>query len=192
MIIGHRKLRRRDKGFTLIELMIVVAIIAILAAIAIPQYRKFQLNSKTSEAKTNIGAIRTCEEAYAAEHNVYYLVGPAPESNITSTTRDFDITNEDNCAHFADLGFKPAGKVYYNYGVKNWKDGTNFNTSVDVNKACPNGIGAITDGAMKNGVRDVTADIAILAQGDLDNDGKDSYYGATDEKGEIVHGGDDF
>ncbi len=190
MIIKWRELRKTSKGFTLIELMIVVAIIAILAAIAIPQYRKFQMKAKTSEAKTNIGAIRTCEEAYAAEHDAYYLVGPAPESAITSTTRDFDLTNEDNCAHFADLGFKPAGKVYYNYGVKNWRAGTNFNTSADVNGACP--IGAISDAQMTNGVRDVTADIAILAQGDLDNDNSDAYYGATDEKGEVIHGGDDF
>ncbi len=188
MVIKYRELRKRSKGFTLIELMIVVAIIAILAAIAIPQYRKFQLKSKTSEAKTNIGAIRTCEEAYAAEHNVYYLVGPAPESNITSTARDFDPTTDTNAAHFADLGFKPAGRVYYNYGVVNWRSGTNFNSSSDL----PASITGEADGGMTNGVRDGTADIAILAQGDLDNDGSDAVYGATDEKGEIVHGGDDF
>ncbi len=47
------------KGFTLIELMIVVAIIGILAAIAIPNFLKFQAKSKQSEAKSNLGAIFT-------------------------------------------------------------------------------------------------------------------------------------
>ena len=57
------------KGFTLIELMIVVAIIGILAAIAIPNFLRFQAKSKQSEAKTNLGGIFTAETAYNAEHD---------------------------------------------------------------------------------------------------------------------------
>jgi type IV pilus assembly protein PilA len=59
------------KGFTLIELMIVVAIIGILAAIAIPNFLRFQAKSKQSEAKTNLGGIFTAETAYFAEQNGY-------------------------------------------------------------------------------------------------------------------------
>jgi type IV pilus assembly protein PilA len=59
------------KGFTLIELMIVVAIIGILAAIAIPNFLRFQAKSKQSEAKTNLGGIFTAEISYFGEHNFF-------------------------------------------------------------------------------------------------------------------------
>jgi len=62
---------RNKKGFTLIELMIVVAIIGILAAIAIPNFLKFQAKSKQSEAKTNLKAIYTAETGYFGENNTY-------------------------------------------------------------------------------------------------------------------------
>ena len=62
---------RNRKGFTLVELMIVVAIIGILAAIAIPNFLDFRLKAKTSEAKSNLGAIRSTEVAYFAEWNFY-------------------------------------------------------------------------------------------------------------------------
>jgi len=62
---------RNKKGFTLIELMIVVAIIGILAAIAIPNFLKFQAKSKQSEAKTNLKGIFTAETSYFGENNKY-------------------------------------------------------------------------------------------------------------------------
>ena len=62
---------KNKKGFTLIELMIVVAIIGILAAIAIPDFLKFQAKAKQSESKTNLGAIFTTQVAYFGEANTY-------------------------------------------------------------------------------------------------------------------------
>lgn len=75
--------RKMMKGFTLIELMIVVAIIGILAAIAIPNFIKFQARSKQSEAKTNLKALYTAERSYYQEKDTYSnfmsTVGFAPE-----------------------------------------------------------------------------------------------------------------
>jgi type IV pilus assembly protein PilA len=64
-------MRIGKKGFTLIELMIVVAIIGILAAIAIPNFLKFQAKSKQSEAKTNLKAVYVAETGYFGENNAY-------------------------------------------------------------------------------------------------------------------------
>jgi type IV pilus assembly protein PilA len=64
-----KKTLQNQKGFTLIELMIVVAIIGILAAVAIPQYQNFTRKSKASEAKVILDAIITSEGAYFAEQD---------------------------------------------------------------------------------------------------------------------------
>ena len=75
----------KKRGFTLIELMIVVAIIGILAAIAIPDFLKFQAKARQSEAKTNLASVATSQIAYFAEHNnwgeSFNRVGWAPQGS---------------------------------------------------------------------------------------------------------------
>ena len=85
------RLRKKTKGFTLIELMIVVAIIGILAAIAIPNFLRYQAKSKQSEAKANLGAIFTSEVSYKSE--------------------------KDNYATRANLDWAPTGNTRYSYSV---------------------------------------------------------------------------
>ena len=88
---------RSKKGFTLIELMIVVAIIGILAAIAIPNFLKFQAKSKQSEAKSNLGAVFTGELAYFGEQNKY--------------------------GDFTQINWSPTGVTRYHYQLGTWNLG---------------------------------------------------------------------
>ena len=59
------------KAFTLIELLIVVAIIAILAAIAVPNFLEAQVRSKVSRVKADMRSMRTAMEAYRVDYNRY-------------------------------------------------------------------------------------------------------------------------
>ena len=86
----------RAQSFTLIELMIVVAIIGILAAIAIPNFGKFQCKSKQTEAKSSLKLIQVAEEAYRAENDTY----------VAATAADFNI-----------ISVIFSGKLRYTYSV---------------------------------------------------------------------------
>ena len=106
---------RNRKGFTLVELMIVVAIIGILAAIAIPNFLQFRLKAKTSEAKSNLGAIRSTQVAYFAEWNVY--VGNQGFTPIGDRTGDDQKQPWVGTTRFSILGFAPEGNVYFSYNL---------------------------------------------------------------------------
>ena len=114
---------RNRKGFTLVELMIVVAIIGILAAIAIPNFLQFRLKAKTSEAKSNLGAIRSTEVAYFAEWDFY--VGNQPSTPTGDRTGMPNKVTWDIATRFSILGFAPEGSVFYDYGLT----GADFNDS---------------------------------------------------------------
>jgi len=58
--------QKKQQGFTLIELMIVVAVIGVLAAIAIPQYQKYVAKSEVASALATLTGVKTNVEAYAA------------------------------------------------------------------------------------------------------------------------------
>ncbi len=76
---------KHSKAFTLIELLIVVAIIAILAAIAVPNFLEAQVRSKVSRAKADIRSVATAIEAYAVDNN------KPPREFSTTIYNDFPL-----------------------------------------------------------------------------------------------------
>lgn len=77
-----------QKGFTLIELMIVVAIIGILAAIALPAYQDYTARAQVSEAFTSTAGVRTALSEYAQTNGAY------PDANTTPAVADLAVTGQ--------------------------------------------------------------------------------------------------
>ncbi len=109
-------------GFTLIELMICLAIIGVLSVVAIPLLTSYQLRSKSAEAKTNLGAIRVLQEGFFSEYQTYRSANAEPAAIPGAVAVFFDGANSD----FEPIGFEPEGLVYFSYGVAVSADGSGF------------------------------------------------------------------
>jgi prepilin-type N-terminal cleavage/methylation domain-containing protein len=70
--------RRPSQGFTLIELMITVAIVAILAAIAIPNYRDYVIRGQLVDATQALAAVRANMERYFQDNRTYLAIAGPP------------------------------------------------------------------------------------------------------------------
>ncbi len=80
----HRPFHRRSTGFTLIELMITVAIVAILAAIAYPSYRNYVIRGQLVSATNVLSSMRADMERYFQDYRTYAQTGTNPNPPCTN------------------------------------------------------------------------------------------------------------
>lgn len=116
--------RNGPSGFTLIELMMVVAILGILAAVAIPTFTFFVARSKTSEASSNLNVLfKSAASYYSAERsgqgggsNVSGFCTVAEPSSRSPATPSQEKQRFEGDNSFRTLGFTIADYVYFSYG----------------------------------------------------------------------------
>lgn len=140
--------RNLQKGFTLVELLIVVIILAILAAIVVPQFSSSTTDANDSASKTNLAALRSAIELYAAQHNGKYpgavladgtgtatTAGQAPAALVAQLTLPTDATGKTNATKTAAFPFGPYIR------------GTTLPTDPNATSAAKNDVAAQTTGA---------------------------------------------
>lgn len=98
------KKKKKDEGFTLIELIIVVAIIGFLMAIAIPRYATSRLVAAQSATKANLHQLATAIEVYYTENNATSY--PADAATVRNALRPYYIPKAPKT---------PSGDAYYRY-----------------------------------------------------------------------------
>ena len=107
--------RRRLGAFTIVEVMAVVIIVAILAAVAVPLYIAHTRRALTSEAVAGLGAVRSGEQLYYSEHSVYLAVSAGDIGNDPSGTPPGLGLKLDDNTYFDDQAFSVALDGTYNF-----------------------------------------------------------------------------
>jgi prepilin-type N-terminal cleavage/methylation domain-containing protein len=119
MFRKHVLTGRKRRGFTLIELMLVVTIIGVLATVAIPEFQKLVIRTKKSERGTSVGGlIKSINEYWVANGKLPGTVGsftlpPNPAQPPDGSKQRFDTT----LGSWGDFNWRPHGELYFRYEI---------------------------------------------------------------------------
>lgn len=120
IVTSTRPRRLYTRGFTLVELMVVVAIIGVMAVLAIVGYRKYIHSAQGTEAKSVIQGIRGAQEAYRSEMLQYLNISTSidtwyPSSNVNDKRINWNNPSGANYDNWKVLGVNPDGPVRFRY-----------------------------------------------------------------------------
>jgi type IV pilus assembly protein PilE len=109
---------RTVQGYTLVELMAVVTILGILAAVSIPLYKGYVYRSKASEATGSLLEIKNRQESYYSDMQTYLNVSDNGSDWFPSSTPGPNLQDWPSDTNWKMLGWQPpGGKVYFSYVV---------------------------------------------------------------------------
>jgi type IV pilus assembly protein PilA len=183
-----------QKGFTLIELMIVVAIIGILAAIAIPNFLQYQMRARQSEARTNTMGIKTSMVSYAGTSgcNPSLATRPAAAPTPTRAAWGAPVALVPTLCQpaglflggFDDVGFVPSGNVFYQYGVQSIAAAVTIPLAPNLGAAAGrNACAALAAPLVIAAGAAINGGFQVEALGNLDGDAVISHFSADDGTG---------
>ncbi len=135
MALSNIKIIRKDSGFTIVELLIVIVVIAILATISIVAYSGIQTRAKSTKAQANAVQVQKIAEAYYADIGAYpsaaahfttantYANLPAgitiPTNATATTASSITVTNGENTVGYRYIGTAGAATggcvIYFNF-----------------------------------------------------------------------------
>ena len=123
IIIFRENIKTRfTAGFTLLELLIVVAIIGILAGVGIPAYNGYITDSKEETAKNNLRSIAMMQSSYYSDNNSYYLASNTNSINTNlfgkstlDTSGDYDYRTVSHASGFQAVATPKSGKSVTKY-----------------------------------------------------------------------------
>ena len=120
------------KGYSLIEIMVVIALIGSLLMIAVPKYKSFIAKTRRTEAQVNLHSIYAAEQAFWAENGRY-------------------------SANLAEIGWRPEGKIKYSYGFTGSEGVNNFRGSLK-SSSIPEYCQATQDTFVVSAIADIDGD----------------------------------
>ncbi len=159
---SHMARLRHSRGFTLVELAVVVTIVGVLAVLAVVGYRRITLTSKITEAENMVNGIRIAQEQYKSDRGIYLNLGatPCPTGATGGNKAQWDTACNGGNATWASLPVHADGPVLFQYWTV----------------AGPPG--AIPSGGFVNTAAANTSNpwYVVIAQADLNNDGVAGLY----------------